>query len=283
METDSFPPSGDATPTCSSEDGLTAAEYVTNLVRDTAGLSRVLNLSGSKALTGGQRRHIADMFATLFEVAHNANIALWGSALYEEMLNTLVVGEDRPIDSDAFDMELDSPSTSKGKGKAPSSSLPQPPRRAPVGAHPLPRPPTRGGKGGAVRPGGFKSAMCGPLPPINFSTRPAATGKATYASTARFPGGLPQASVDGIVRLAKVFPELPTKQLQTMQAAAGPKKRSKSTPTVHGPSRRQVFVSVQAEDGQPVTSLPLTTTIYRGKNLSLLARCLSRHLQLVYM
>jgi hypothetical protein len=70
--------------------------------------------------------------------------------------------------------------------------------------------------------------------------------RGTYAKTAQFAGGLPPSSVDGIVRLAKAFPELPTKQLEVMNWAAGKAKAKakKSSATVHGPLRRQVFIQV---------------------------------------
>jgi hypothetical protein len=50
--------------------------------------------------------------------------------------------------------------------------------------------------------------------------------------------------VDGIVRLAKAFPELPTRQLEVMQQAGAPKKKPKASATVHGPSSRQVLITV---------------------------------------
>jgi hypothetical protein len=58
--------------------------------------------------------------------------------------------------------------------------------------------------------------------------------------------------MDGIVRLAKAFPELPTKQLEVMQRAAGPpRKVPKVSATVHGPSRRQVLVTICPTQGTP--------------------------------
>jgi hypothetical protein len=83
----------------------------------------------------------------------------------------------------------------------------------------------------------------GPAPPINFSTCPAPP-KGTYAQTACFQGGVPSTSVDGIVRLAKAFPELPTRQLEVMQQAGAPRKKPKASATVHGLSRRQVLITV---------------------------------------
>jgi hypothetical protein len=78
------------------------------------------------------------------------------------------------------------------------------------------------------------------------STRPSQRAP-TFAQAARFQGGqVPSASVDGIVCLAKAFPELPTGRLAAMQEKAGPlHQRPKKAPsTVHGPSRRQVLVKV---------------------------------------
>jgi hypothetical protein len=52
--------------------------------------------------------------------------------------------------------------------------------------------------------------------------------------------------VDGIVRLAKAFPELPTARLADMQCQAGLSKQkgAKAPSTVHGPSRQQVFIAI---------------------------------------
>jgi hypothetical protein len=96
---------------------------------------------------------------------------------------------------------------------------------APKSACLLPHPPV-GGKGRDL----------GPPPPINRTTRPPPRG--SYAQTAHLDGGVPHSFVDGIVRLAKAFPELPTKQLEVMQRAAGPpRKAPRVSATVHGPSR----------------------------------------------
>jgi hypothetical protein len=103
---------------------------------------------------------------------------------------------------------------------------------APRDACPLPRPPT-GGQGGSFRGRG------GPPPPVNRATHP--KDKGMFASVAKS-GPIPSSSVDGIVRLAKAFPELPTARLADMQCQAGlsKPKEAKAPSTVHGPSRRQV-------------------------------------------
>jgi hypothetical protein len=90
----------------------------------------------------------------------------------------------------------------------------------------------------------------GPPPPINHATRPPPKG--SYAQTTCLDGGVPRSSVDGIVRLAKAFPELPTKWLKVMQRAAGPPhKAPRTSATVHGPSRRQVLVTICPAQGTP--------------------------------
>jgi hypothetical protein len=59
-------------------------------------------------------------------------------------------------------------------------------------------------------------------------------------------GPILSSSVDGIIRLAKVFPELPTAQLADMQCWTGlsKPKGAKAPSTVHGPSRRQILIAV---------------------------------------
>jgi hypothetical protein len=124
-----------------------------------------------------------------------------------------------------------------------SSSRGHPPR----GARPLPRPPV-GGRGGASK---GKGRDLGPPPPINRATWPPPP-RSSYAQTACLDGGVSRSSVDGIVRLAKAFPELPTKQLEVMQRAAGPpRKAPRASATVHGPSRRQVLVTIRPTQGTP--------------------------------
>jgi hypothetical protein len=125
-----------------------------------------------------------------------------------------------------------------------SSSCGHPPR----GARPLPRPPV-GGRGGSSK---GKGRDLGPPPPVNCATHPPPPGKGSYAQTTRFDGGVSRSSVDGIVRLAKAFPELPTKRLEVMQRAAGPPhKAPRASAMVHGPSRRQVLVTIRPAQGTP--------------------------------
>jgi hypothetical protein len=54
-------------------------------------------------------------------------------------------------------------------------------------------------------------------------------------------------SLEGVVRLAKAFPELPTQRLISMEKASGTNKKAKpnkAPSTVHGPSRRQVLINL---------------------------------------
>jgi hypothetical protein len=54
-------------------------------------------------------------------------------------------------------------------------------------------------------------------------------------------------SLEGMVRLAKAFPELPTQRLISMEKALGTNKKAKpnkAPSTVHGPSRCQVLVNI---------------------------------------
>ena len=83
----------------------------------------------------------------------------------------------------------------------------------------------------------------GPPPTVNRSTRP--LGQGTFAQVAS--KGAQPSSIEGIVRLAKAFPELPTQRLAAMQRQSAPsgKRPKRATPTVHGPSRRQVLLTVE--------------------------------------
>ena len=81
---------------------------------------------------------------------------------------------------------------------------------------------------------------------VNYNTRPG-TAPTSYAQAARFASGqVALSSLEGVVRLAKAFPELPTQRLVSMERQAGNRKpRPKKAPsTVHGPSRHQVLVTV---------------------------------------
>jgi hypothetical protein len=118
------------------------------------------------------------------------------------------------------------------------------------------RGPPVGGQGGSSK---GKGRDLGPPPPINRTTHPPPP-RGSYAQTARFDGGVSRSSVDGIIRLAKAFPELPTKRLEVMQRAAGPpRKAPKASATVHGPSRRQVLVTICPTQGTPVPEHLLKT------------------------
>jgi hypothetical protein len=84
----------------------------------------------------------------------------------------------------------------------------------------------------------------GPPLVINCASCPGVS--TAYAQAARFSGPQGSAtSVDGIVRLAKAFLELPTARLSAMQRQAmEPKQKArKASSTVHGPSRRQVLIA----------------------------------------
>jgi len=90
-------------------------------------------------------------------------------------------------------------------------------RGHPRGARPLPVPPVRTPRR-AVRP-----ATLGPPPQIDQTSRPLGAGPPLFAQAASFLGGLgSHTSVDGLVRLAKAFPELPTARLQAMQSQQTP-------------------------------------------------------------
>jgi hypothetical protein len=103
-----------------------------------------------------------------------------------------------------------------------------------------------------------KGRDLGPSPPINRTTHPPSRG--SYAQIACLEGGVPHSSVNGIVRLVKAFPELPTKWLEVMQRAAGPPhKAPRVSATVHGPSRRQVLVMIYPAQSTPSSKHPLRT------------------------
>jgi hypothetical protein len=154
-------------------------------------------------------------------------------------------GEDEETHSTHFDQDVDM------RPPPPSMAWPGPSTnsrgRPPRGARPLPRLPV-GGQGGLSK---GKGRDLGPPPPVNRATCPPHP-RSLYAQTARFEGGVSHSSMDGIVRLAKAFPELPTKRLEVMQRAAGPpRKAPRASATIHGPSRRQVLVTICPAQGTP--------------------------------
>ena len=140
-----------------------------------------------------------------------------------------------------------------------------PPRRRadpPRGARPLPRPP--GGRGGKPSP-----IVRGPPPMVNRDTRPG-SGPVSYAQAARLPTGqMGSSSLEGVVRLAKAFPELPTQRLLSMEKAAGDRKQKpkKASATVHGPSRRQVLITMQPPPVAGVDPSSLLTEVKRTLSL----------------
>ena len=83
----------------------------------------------------------------------------------------------------------------------------------------------------------------GPPPAVNRSTRP--LGQGMFAQVAS--KGAQPSSIEGIVWLAKAFLELPTQRLAAMQHQSAPsgKRPKKATPMVHGPSQRQVLLTVE--------------------------------------
>jgi len=113
-------------------------------------------------------------------------------------------------------------------------------RGCPRGARPLPVPPP-GAPRRVVRP-----ATLGPPPRIDQKSRPFVAGPPSFAQAAAFPGSSgSHTSVDGLVRLAKAFPELPTARLQAMQSQQSPSRpgQKKAKVTIHGPSRRKVLLT----------------------------------------
>jgi hypothetical protein len=114
-------------------------------------------------------------------------------------------GEEEENHSTHYDQDVDMrPPLPSMAWRGPSSSSCG---HAPKGARPLPHS-LVGGRGGLSK---GKGRDLGPPPPINHATRP--LPRRSYAQTARLDGGVPCSSVDGIVRLAKAFLELPTKRL----------------------------------------------------------------------
>ena len=98
---------------------------------------------------------------------------------------------------------------------------------------PLPVPPV--GSKRAVQP-----ATLGPAPRIDCGSCPSWRGGPTlFAQAASFLGRAgAHTSVDGLVRLAKAFPELPTERLcamQSQQSTSHPAPK-KAKLTIHGPS-----------------------------------------------
>ena len=113
-------------------------------------------------------------------------------------------------------------------------------RGHPRGAHPLPVP--LAGSKRAVQP-----ATLGPAPRVDHGSRPLQSGRAaSCAQAVSFLGGAgAHTSVDGLVRLAKAFPELPTDRLRAMQSQQSPSYLApkKAKVTVHGPSQQKVLLT----------------------------------------
>jgi hypothetical protein len=105
----------------------------------------------------------------------------------------------------------------------------------------------------------------GPPPALNYSTRP---GAPSFVQAARLTRGGPQA-VEGIVRLAKAFPELPTSHLAEMQKHDGTSRPTKARPssTVHGPSCRRILLTID----------PLLVSLNNGDVLDTIRAVLRTH------
>jgi hypothetical protein len=190
-----------------------------SLIESASRLRKRVALNGTTDISLEEKREIADGLASMLAIATRADIMTWGSGDLASAVTKLAAGsrfpqpdfdnreEDMPVD-DTFEFTPATPPP------PPLRAMMVPRRHAPQGARPLPQPPV--GRGGPA----FKGRGIPPPPPINLSTKPPPV-KGTYAKTAQFTGGLPPSSVDSIVRLAKAFPELPTKQLEVMNRAAG--------------------------------------------------------------
>jgi hypothetical protein len=203
---------------------------------------------GFGELSEADKLHVADGVGSLIQAAHDTGVLYWPSKAMETVMEQILTstGEEEENHSTHYDQDVDMrpPPPSMAWPGPSSSSRGHPPR----GARPLPRPPV-GGRGGSSK---GKGRDLGPPPPVNRATHPPPPGKGSYAQTARFDGGVSRSSVDGIVRLAKAFPELPTKRLEVMQRAAGPPhKAPRVSAMVHGPSRRQVLVTIRPAQGTP--------------------------------
>jgi hypothetical protein len=233
------------TPSASGEGWCRPEQYVGALRTDAAWLNK-FRLGGFGELSEADKLHVVDGVGSLIQAAHDAGVLYWPSKAMETVMEQILAstGEEEENHSTHYDQDVDMrplPPSMAWPGPS-SSSRGCPPR----GARPLPHPPV-GGRGGLSK---GKGRDLGPPPPINRATRPPPRG--SYAQTARLDGGVPRSSVDGIVRLAKAFPELPTKRLEVMQRAAGPpRKAPRASATVHGPSRRQVLVTIRPAQGTP--------------------------------
>jgi hypothetical protein len=219
-----------------SGDGWTVSEFAEGLMDSATWLEKAVSDRSSAFLTGTEKALIHSRVATLLRAVNEAGVSSWGGntshppprpapprpgQLSELTMTSLMAGD--------FDVPMAGPPRPATRARQP--------RRGPLGSRPLPRPPVRAG-------GGSARARGAPPPVPDASTRPAVR-PASFAQAARFQGGqVPSSSVDGIVRLAKAFPELPTSRLAAMQGQASPAKprSKKASSTVHGPSRRQILV-----------------------------------------
>jgi hypothetical protein len=236
---------GSPIPSATSEGWRRPEQYAGALRTDAAWLNKFR--SGSfRELSEADKLHVADGMGSLIQAAHNTGVLYWLSKAMETVMEQILAstGEEEENHSTHYDQDVDM------RLPPPSMVWPGPSLNshghAPKGACPLPCPPV-GGRGGLSK--GKGRDLGPPLPSI---TPPIPLLGGSYAQTARLDGGVPRSSVDGIVRLAKAFPELPTKRLEVMQRAAGPpRKAPRASATVHGPSRRQVLVTIRPAQGTP--------------------------------
>jgi len=99
----------------------------------------------------------------------------------------------------------------------------------------------------------------GPPPRIDKTSYPSwVGGPPSFAQATSFLGRASSHTlVDGLVRLAKAFPELPTERLQAMQTQQHPSQpgQKKAKVTVHGPSHQKVLLTSNPPPREGMLSL----------------------------
>jgi hypothetical protein len=193
---------GSPTPSASGEGWCRLEQYAGALRTDAAWLNKFRSGSFGE-LSEMDKLHIVDSVGSLIQATLDAGVLEWPSKAMEVVMGQILTssGEEEENHSTHYDQDVDMrlpPPLMAWPGSSSSSH-----GHAPKGARPLPCPPV-GGQGGLSK---GKGRDLGPPPPINCATRPPPKG---FVCSDHLPGGgVARSSVDGIVRLAKAFPELP--------------------------------------------------------------------------
>lgn len=183
------------------------------------------------SLDASQRVDVTHNIGLLIVQANNAGVLQWGSSIYLQALQQSALAaasyEDRPP-GNGVGIGLNKP---LGGDIQMREAMPPKGANQPVWL--------REGPDHCLTPLWGAVGVSSP----NQSTWP--FGQGTVAQVAS--KGAQPASIEGIIQLAKAFPELPIQHLAAMQCQSAPSRKcpKKATPMVHGPSHQQVLLTVE--------------------------------------